>query len=83
MERLDLLDAEWGRLGDLIWDLEDARLATPTRSRHDVLVKIKIIAGRYGLAFDVREHLDRLAAQIGEWRRAEPVIWPTAGRVNA
>lgn len=77
------LDAEDCRFLDNINDLEDARLATPTRSRHDMMVKLKIIARRSGMDLDVTDHLKTIVRQIEEWRRTEPVIMSCAGKVNA
>jgi len=77
------LDVEDGCLWDSIRDLEDARLAKPIRSRHDVATRLAIIADREGLALPLRHYIDELVAQIEEWRRSEPVIWSCAGRVNA
>jgi hypothetical protein len=82
-ERLNQLDEEDGRLCHAIWEMEDACLARPTRSRHDLVTKLEIIAGRAGLADDISEHVKRLLAQVMEWRRVEPIIWPCAGTANA
>ena len=81
-ERLNQLDDEDGRLCHAIWKMEDACLARPTRSRHDLVTKLEIIAGRAGLPDDISA-VKRLLAQVREWRRVEPVIWPCAGTANA
>lgn len=73
------LDAEDCRLLDLINNLEDERLAKPTWSRHDVVVKLKILVRRSSVDVDVFDQLKTIMGQINEWRRAEPVIMSCAG----
>lgn len=80
---VEQLDVEDERLFNVMSDLEDARLARPARSRHDVLVKLKILARRAGAELDIADQLETIVSQIEEWRQAEPVILSCAGRVNA
>lgn len=80
---VEQLDVEDERLFNVMSDLEDARLARPARSRHDVAIKLKIVAHRAGVGLDVTDDLKAIAKQISEWRRDEPVILSCAGRVNA
>jgi hypothetical protein len=77
------LDKEEGRLWNLIRDLEDATLVKPLRSRHAIVTMLEIIRDRDGLALPLSEYINELIAKIEEWRRTEPVIWPSTGRVNA
>ena len=70
------INAEYESVTDQIWDLEDALLIKPLKSRGSIATKLRIVAGRLGLAFDIEEHINMIVAQVQEWQRREPVLWP-------
>ena len=58
------------------WDAKEAILAAPARSRCDLIAKTAIIGERHDLYIDVGADIALLSRQIGDWKRAEPIIWP-------
>ena len=66
---------ERDRLIDEMTVLERGQLNAPVRSRHAILTKLRIIRDRGKIGLEVDELLRRLASQIDEWRRFEPVLF--------
>jgi hypothetical protein len=72
------LNAEYESVTDRIWDLEDALLERPIKSRCAVVTKLKIILDRdrHWDNFNTIDHIDTIVSQIADWQRREPVMWP-------
>jgi hypothetical protein len=64
-------------------DRSIAATAAPSRSRHAIATRLRVVADRLGLPFDAKDMIEGLIRQIEDWRQAEPVILACAGKVNA